>query len=159
MPAGPYLKYRSNIGKYSDVVFKSVDPDFANRAKANKEKGIPNIIVGGLSYGQGSSREHAAICPMFLGVKVLLVKSFERIHRANLINFGIVPLTFVDALNYDKIDQNDEIVIDNIGNQLHHESITIFNKTKNITFTAKGDFSAREIEYLIAGGKLNILKG
>lgn len=159
MPAGPYLKYRSNIGKYSEVVFKSVDPDFASRAKASKGQGVPNIIVGGLSYGQGSSREHAAICPMFLGVKVLLVKSFERIHRANLINFGIVPLTFINEMDYERIDQNDELVVENIRDQIGTEFITIFNKTKNISFRVKGGFSPREVEYLVAGGKLNVLKG
>ncbi|PKL12737.1 MAG: aconitate hydratase, partial [Spirochaetae bacterium HGW-Spirochaetae-6] len=89
MPAGFRLKYRSNIEKYSSYVFEPVDPAFAKRAAANRDRGAHNIIVGGWSYGQGSSREHAAMCPMFLGVKMVIAKSFERIHTDNLINFGI----------------------------------------------------------------------
>lgn len=159
MPAGPYLKYRSNIGKYSEVVFKNVDPHFSSRAMANKENNVPNIIVGGLSYGQGSSREHAAICPMYLGVKVILVRSIERIHRANLINFGIVPLTFENFEDYDLIDFGDELFIDAIRDQLHQPLVTIQNRTKNTSFQARTEFSDREISYILAGGKLNVLKG
>ena len=92
MPAGARLKYRSNVPKYSSFVFEGVDPTFAQRAAALRDRGIHGIIVGGLSYGQGSSREHAALCPMYLGIKAVIAKSMERIHRANLINFGIVPL-------------------------------------------------------------------
>ncbi len=159
MPAGPYLKYRSNIGKYSEVVFKNVDPSFSSRAMTNKTNNVANIIVGGLSYGQGSSREHAAICPMYLGVKVILVKSIERIHRANLINFGIIPLTFEDHKDYEFIDFGDELFIDAIRDQIHQPLITILNKTKNISFQARTEFSEREISYILAGGKLNVLKG
>ena len=94
IPAGARMKYRSNIPKYSEFVFENVDASFAKRALALKEAGKHNIIVAGLSYGQGSSREHAAICPMYLGVRAVIAKSLERIHAANLINFGILPLTF-----------------------------------------------------------------
>ena len=159
MPAGPYLKYRSNIGKYSDVVFKSVDATFSSRAMANKNNNVPNIIVGGLSYGQGSSREHAAICPMYLGVKVILVKSIERIHRANLINFGIVALTFDNPADYDRIEAGDTLVIDNIRDQIRLPLVTIYNQSKQTEIKAKTEFSDREIDYLLAGGKLNVLKG
>ena len=89
MAAGSYLKYRSNIEKYSEVVFKNVDSSFAERCKTNRSEGYGNIVVGGQSYGQGSSREHAAICPMFLGVKIILVKSIERIHRAISSTLGL----------------------------------------------------------------------
>jgi aconitate hydratase len=158
MPAGPFLKYRSNIAKYSEVVFKNVDATFATRAIINKQKGVANIIVGGLSYGQGSSREHAAICPMFLGVKIVLVISIERIHRANLINFGVVPLSFDNPLDYDRLEAGDELFIDNIRLQLRQPLVSIQDKTKKTTFQAKADFSNREIDYLFAGGKLNVLK-
>ncbi len=90
MPAGQRLKYRSNIPKYSEFVFEGVDPDFSSRSLKMKESGKFSAIIGGLSYGQGSSREHAAICPMYLGVRVVIAKSFERIHSGNLINFGWV---------------------------------------------------------------------
>ncbi|OGI10342.1 MAG: aconitate hydratase [Candidatus Margulisbacteria bacterium GWF2_35_9] len=159
MPAGPYLKYRSNIGKYSEVVFINVDPDFAKNCRNNVSSGYKNIIVGGQSYGQGSSREHAAICPMHLGVKVVLVKSIERIHRANLINFGIIPLIFKKGDDYDSIGKGDELLIENIIKQLKAgQSVTVINKTKNGTYSTDTTFSDREIDYLIAGGKLNLLQ-
>ena len=101
IPAGSRMKYRSNVPKYSEFVFEIVDNTFYKRAVEYRDKGKHNIIVGGLSYGQGSSREHAALCPMFLGVKVVIAKSFERIHSANLINFGIIPLTFKTETDYD----------------------------------------------------------
>jgi aconitate hydratase len=158
MPAGQYLKYRSNIDKYSEVVFIGVDENFASNCKANKEQGYSNIIVGGLSYGQGSSREHAAICPMYLGVKAIVVKSIERIHRANLINFGIIPLLFGNPEDYDKIDAGDELVIPNIIERLKTgNTIEVENITKNQKYDMKGEFSEREIDYLISGGKLNVL--
>ncbi len=159
MPAGAYLKYRSNIDKYSQVVFKNVDPDFSSRCLANIQEGFGNLIVGGLSYGQGSSREHAAICPMFLGVKVVLVKSIERIHRANLINFGIIPLIFNSPADYEAIFQGDEWIIEDIREQLKlNQKIAIHRRTSNDTIYAQTDFSTRELEYLLSGGKLNVLK-
>src|SRR5574344_126413 len=104
MPAGKYLKYRSNIPRYSEVVFNPVDPDFATRAAKLRDEGEGGFIVAGNNYGQGSSREHAAICPRYLGVKVVLAKSFARIHRQNLLNFGILPLQINDEI-YDSISQ------------------------------------------------------
>ena len=104
IPAGARMKYRSNIPKYSEFVFENIDADFAKRAYKIKKAGKQNIILAGLSYGQGSSREHAALCPMYLGVRAVIAKSFERIHAANLINFGILPLTFVNESDYDNID-------------------------------------------------------
>ena len=107
MPAGARLKYRSNIPKYAHYVFEHVDPHFAHTCLENKAKGIGNIIVAGVSYGQGSSREHAALCPMYLGVKAVIAKSFERIHAANLINCGILPLVFKDGDDYSRIEKGD----------------------------------------------------
>ncbi len=109
MPAGARLKYRSNIPKYARYVFEHVDAHFAETCLANKAKGIGNIIVAGVSYGQGSSREHAALCPMYLGVKAVIAKSFERIHTANLINVGILPLVFKEGDDYDRIEKGDRI--------------------------------------------------
>jgi aconitate hydratase len=109
MPAGARLKYRSNISRYARYVFEHVDPRFANTCLANKAKGVGNIIVAGLSYGQGSSREHAALCPMYLGVKAVIAKSFERIHAANLINFGILPLVFENGDDYGRLEKGDRL--------------------------------------------------
>ncbi|MDD2805233.1 MAG: aconitate hydratase [Elusimicrobiales bacterium] len=106
MPAGARLKYRSNVPKYAQFVFENVDKTFPDRCLRSKSH---NIIVAGDSYGQGSSREHAAMCPMFLGVKAVLAKSFERIHAANLINFGIAPLTFRNPADYEKVQKGDKL--------------------------------------------------
>jgi aconitate hydratase len=114
LPAGSLLKYRSNVPRYSDYVFGQVDPEFASRCKKIAAGGKHAVIVGGLSYGQGSSREHAAICPMHLGVKAVLAKSMERIHRANLINFGILPLYFADPRDHERIAQGDSLRLEDI---------------------------------------------
>ncbi len=157
MPAGRFLKFRSNIDKYSDVVFNDVEPEFAAKCKANVADGYGNLIVGGLSYGQGSSREHAAICPMYLGVNVVLVKSIERIHRANLINFGIVPLAFHNDADYDNLSADEEFSIDNLRAQIFTDTVEMKSSNGTVYKLATG-FSQREIDYLLAGGKLNILK-
>ena len=114
MPAGARLKYRSNVPEYSKYVFEPCDATFHDRCMDNKAKGVANVIVAGESYGQGSSREHAALCPMYLGVKAVIAKSIERIHRANLINFGIVPFEFEDPADYDAIEQGDGLTLDGI---------------------------------------------
>ncbi len=116
IPAGAKMKYRSNVPKYSEFLFEVVDPKFYERAKKIKESGLHNVIVAGVSYGQGSSREHAALCPMYMGVKVVIAKSMERIHKANLINFGIIPLTFVNKDDYTTIDQGDHLEIPGVRN-------------------------------------------
>lgn len=112
MPAGPYLKFRSNVPKYSQYTFCHVKPDFADTCKANVAKGQFNIIVAHESYGQGSSREHAALCPMYLGVKAVMAKSIERIHMDNLVNFGILPLFFTEDADYEALECGDELTID-----------------------------------------------
>ncbi|NMC58361.1 MAG: aconitate hydratase, partial [Candidatus Methanofastidiosa archaeon] len=123
------------------------DKDFPSRAK---EKG-GGFIVGGANYGQGSSREHAAIAPMYLGVKSVIAKSFARIHHANLVNFGIVPLTFSNEKDYDRIDSGDELVIE-IGN---FSDIVCKNITKKETYRLNKNLLGRDIELLKAGGALN----
>jgi len=160
MPAGPFLKFRSNIPAYSEAVFYIFNepdkPTFHDRAIEWRDAGGHGIVVGGESYGQGSSREHAAICPMYLGVKVKIVKSIERIHRANLINFGIVPLLFADPKDYDAIDEGDRLVITNLPAQLRAGSeVLVTNTTKGTTFRTYHTLNAEEVETVIAGGRLN----
>src|SRR5262249_7976632 len=129
------LPLRSNIPKISEYVFSLVDPDFVARANKAKEQGIGGGIVGGSNYGQGSSREPAALAPMFLGVKFVLAKSFARIHRANLINFGIIPLGFTDEAQYDAVSPGDELLIEGAPGQLTVGSrVTVVNKTQGSTF-------------------------
>ena len=156
MPAGARLKYRSNIPKYAEFVFENIDPTFASRCIKNKEKGEHTIIVGGLSYGQGSSREHAALCPMYLGVKAVIAKSFERIHAANLINFGIIPLTFTNKTDYERIAQGDDIAMHHIIGQIKKgKEIMLENKTRNFHIPLACELSQRQKEILLAGGLLN----
>jgi aconitate hydratase len=135
IPAGARMKYRSNIPKYSEFVFENVDATFAKRAMSIRQDGKQNIIVAGLSYGQGSSREHAAICPMYLGVRAVLAKSFERIHAANLINFGILPLTFSVESDYDYIDQEDILEVTETKRIIAGDGKFLMrNKTKGTAF-------------------------
>ncbi len=156
MPAGRLLKYRSNVPKYAQYVFEGVDPTFAERAAANRDRGIHNIIVGGLSYGQGSSREHAALCPMYLGVKAVIARSFERIHVANLINFGILPLIFANEAAYEQVEQGDRLVIPDVRERLAKaEPITVINETKGVEIPVTYDLSERQRNILLAGGLLN----
>ena len=160
MPAGERLKYRSNIAKYSEFVFEVVDNTFPTRSLENKKKGVDNIVVAGLSYGQGSSREHAAICPAYLGVKAVIAKSMERIHQANLCNFGIVPLLFEDENDYDKIDQSDELEIEGFRAAIEKgdDTIEVTDKTKGTKFTVRFNLSELQRKYVLAGGKLPYTK-
>jgi aconitate hydratase len=154
------MKYRSNVPKYSEFVFEIVDNTFYKRAVEYRDKGKHNIIVGGLSYGQGSSREHAALCPMFLGVKAVIAKSFERIHSANLVNFGIIPLTFKSESNYSEIDSGDEIKIPNIRDLIsRNEPLIVKNTAKNKSFAVNYELSERQRNILLAGGMLSYIKG
>ncbi len=155
MPAGARLKYRSNIAKYAEFVFEGVDPEFPGRAALNRDAGIANVIVAGESYGQGSSREHAALCPMFLGVKVVIAKSIERIHMANLINFGIVPFMFADQSDYEKIDQGDILKIKGFRSAvMGNDSVVLRNETKGVDIALVLNISDRQREILLAGGLL-----
>ena len=121
--------------------------------------GIGNIIVAGQSYGQGSSREHAAICPMHLGVKAVMALSIERIHQANLCNFGILPLTFVDESVYMSISQDDQIEIKDVLAQVEAgNSVLVNNVTKGYAFTMNLEASDSQREMLLAGGRLNQIK-
>jgi aconitate hydratase len=156
MPAGSRLKYRSNIPKYAEFVFEGVDAGFSRKALENKKAGVHNIVIAGSSYGQGSSREHAAICPMYLGVKAVIAKSFERIHAANLINFGILPLTFMNEADYEAIGAGDTVEIGDIKAVLTKGSELVMKDTTNgKTISLKYALSTRQKDILLAGGMLN----
>ncbi len=156
MPAGAkILPLRSNIPKISEYCFTVCDEEFPKRAL---ELGR-SIVVGGSNYGQGSSREHAALAPLYLGVKAVLVKSFARIHMANLINAGIIPMTFVNEEDYDKIDQMDELLMEDVRRGVEKgDSLKIVNVTKGYEFRAKIDLSERQRKMLLDGGLLNYTK-
>ena len=155
MPAGARLKYRSNVPEYSKYVFEPIDKAFPTRAMDAKKKGLATVIVAGESYGQGSSREHAALCPMYLGVKAIIAKSVERIHAANLVNFGIISLSFKNMADYDKIEQGDEIEIPDIKKKLqNNEPVILVDKTKNLQIELGYSLSQRQKDILYAGGLL-----
>jgi aconitate hydratase len=163
MPAGARLKYRSNIPAYSAFVFEHVDSQFHIRAAGNRDAGIDNFIIAGESYGQGSSREHAALCPMYLGVKAVIAVSIERIHMANLFNFGILPLIFENSEDYQNIEEGDELVINNLHQVLEDAQksggrVMLINKTTGVEIPLQAQYSQRQLELLRAGGLLNLTK-
>ena len=160
MPAGTFLKLRSNVPEYAKVVFNCFNeegkPTFAERALELKKNGTAGIIVAGESYGQGSSREHAALCPMYLGVRAVIAKTIERIHKANLINFCIVPIEFADRADYDKIEQGDELRIDNLLEAIKSsDRVTAIKADDSFEFTGKLELSGRDREILLSAGLLN----
>ena len=159
MPAGQYLKYRSNIPRYSQVVFNPVDPDFATRAAKLRDEGECGFIVAGSSYGQGSSREHAAICPMYLGVKAVVAVTIERIHQANLCNFGILPLLFKNAGDYESIKYGDKLELSNVYSSLEKGEFILKDLTtgKDIPLTLFATDTQKKT--LLSGGRLNEIKG
>jgi aconitate hydratase len=157
MPAGAkILPLRSNVPAISEYVFYWLDPEFAKRAK-EKHGGF---IVGGENYGQGSSREHAALAPMYLGIKAVIAKSFARIHRANLINFGILPLEFQDPSDFDRLGQGTPLAIDNVTAALKEGSRTIdaYAGSDRHRVPLKVDLTSRQRNVLLAGGLLNYIK-
>lgn len=156
MPAGAkILPLRSNIPAISEYVFERIDHEFIKRAK---ESGV-GFIIGGVNYGQGSSREHAALAPMYLGIKVFFAKSFARIHRSNLINFGLLPLTFSNEKDYNLIEQGDRINLPSVKREFSEGSpITVQNITKGKTLKMVNRFTERERKILLAGGLLNLYR-
>jgi aconitate hydratase len=156
MPAGSRLKYRSNIQKYAEFVFEREDPTFSKRALDNKENGVHNIIVAGDSYGQGSSREHAAICPMYLGVKMVICVSMERIHRANLVNFGIIPAVFANPADYALLNGNDKLVISDVRRCIEKDGVlTAVRASDGVSIRLDVELTEREKEMILAGGLIN----
>ncbi|MDR2444578.1 MAG: aconitate hydratase, partial [Spirochaetaceae bacterium] len=154
MPAGAkVLPFRSNIPEISKFVFSNLDPDFWKRAS----KAGSGVIVGGINYGQGSSREHAALAPMFLGVKAVIAKSFARIHRANLVNYGILPFVFADSAGWDSIDEGDTLEITGIhalldGKAAGFPLVTALNVTKSREYSLRLEADGNDRAILRAGG-------
>jgi len=155
-PAGARLKYRSNVPKYSEFVFEKVDPSFSRRCLENKKKGVHNVIVAGESYGQGSSREHASMCPMYLGVKAVVARSFERIHTANLVNFGVLPLVFRNPADYDGIEPDDGLGAENWREAVARgEPVLLRNERSGKTIECACALSEKQTAVMLAGGLLN----
>lgn len=157
LPAGAkVLPFRSNILEISKFTFSQIDDTYYKRAMEYQKSG--SFIVGGTNYGQGSSREHAAIAPRYLGLRAVIAKNYARIHRQNLANFGVLPLLFVDEKDYDKIDQMDVLEIANVKKYLKDKKqVTVKNKTKNQTYKTKYDLSDHQIEQILEGGLLNLI--
>ena len=163
MPAGTYLKLRSNIPEYAKVVFECFnepgEATFAERALAVRDSGRVGIVVAGQSYGQGSSREHAAICPMYLGVRAILAASIERIHAANLVNFGILPLLFADPEDRDGLQPGDRVRIEDVAAQLRAGGsvvVRIQSSGQHVqTLEVRHNLSPHDVENVLRGGRLN----
>lgn len=154
-PAGAQvLPYRSNIEKLSTFVFMNNKEHFDEICKENGG----GIIVAGENYGQGSSREHAALAPMYLGIKAVIAKSFARIHHANLVNFGILPLTFVNKEDYDSIDEMDDLQIQNVSNLYDEPTLTVVNVTKQTSFPVQCSLTKEDLDIIMAGGALNYIR-
>lgn len=159
MPAGSrILPYRSNIPKIAEFVFEQVDETFFERSKEFQESGF--FVVGGENYGQGSSREHAALAPRHLGLRAVLVKSFARIHRQNLTNFGILPLVFADPADFDRIEQGDELELTDVREGIRRENRTVkvYNRTKDETYEATHTMTPREVDMVLQGSQINVIK-
>ncbi|MCH8300974.1 MAG: aconitate hydratase [Candidatus Marinimicrobia bacterium] len=151
------LPFRSNIPEISKFVFERIDETYYKRAMKHREEG--SLIVGGSNYGQGSSREHAAIAPRYLGVKMVIVKRFARIHWQNLINFGILPLTFLDPDDFVKIDQDDVISVSNLRSVIQNgKKVSLVNETKNETYETEHVLSERQVEIVLIGSLINLVK-
>ena len=149
-----FSSMRSNIPLMSQYCYHRYDPEFAARAKAMGK----SIIIGGENYGQGSSREHAAINPMYLGVKMVVAKSIARIHKGNLINHGIIPMVFADPADYDKLDMLDELEVEGLLDQMKTREVEIKDLTKGISFKAKLELSDNELDVILSGGQLRHLQ-
>ena len=158
IPAGPVSRYRSNIPKSSDFLFVNVDPLFVQRCKDNAKRGMGSVIVAGLSYGQGSSREHATLCPAYLGVRAVIARSIERIHMANLVNFGILPLIFDDERDLEKVRVDDELLIADTGQTLNLPVIGIRNLTQDYEFAVSHRLTKRQLGIIRSGGLLNDMR-
>jgi aconitate hydratase len=158
MPAGSkVLPYRSNIPEISKFVFAQIDENYYERAMAHQEQG--HFVVAGENYGQGSSREHAALAPRFLGLRAAIAKSFARIHWQNLVNFGILPLTFVDKADHGRIVEGDLLALPDIGTELRGgEQIKLVNKSKNETYLVEHTLSDRQVEMVLVGGQINLFR-
>jgi aconitate hydratase len=158
MPAGEQvLPYRSNIPAISKFVFARIDETYHDRAM--RYAGSGSLIVGGRNYGQGSSREHAAIAPRYLGLKAVIAKSFARIHQQNLLNFGILPLTFINPDDWEKINQNDVLILTDLREAIRRgNQVKVLNETKRETYNTEHAMTERQIEMVLAGSLINLMR-
>ena len=155
MPAGSkVLPFRSNIPAISEFVFTQLDTKFYERAAGNK----PGFVVGGENYGQGSSREHAALAPRYLGVRAKIAKNFARIHKANLCNFGIIPLTFKEAQDYDRFNKGSKVVFPQVRTRIENGEREIPVEVDGVSIVTLLDVSDRQRGHILAGGALNAVK-
>jgi len=155
-PAGSkVLPFRSNIPEISKFSFGAVDPTFYSRAMSHQKTG--SVIVAGANYGQGSSREHAALAPSYLGVKAVIAKSYARIHRSNLVNFGILPLVFANEADWKGIDRDDVLRIENVGEVVKRGEAEVRNVTKKKSFSVKCALTEHERKVLLEGGLINYM--
>jgi aconitate hydratase len=158
MPAGArVLPFRSNIPKIAEFAFDMIDQTYCHRAKA-LEGTDGHAVVGGDNYGQGSSREHAALAPRYLGLRVVLARGFARIHGQNLVNFGILPLEFADPAEYDQLESGDILVLKDLNERVHEGSVLIENRNRGRMFEARHELSARQVDVLLVGGLINWVK-
>jgi aconitate hydratase len=159
MPAGArVLPFRSNIPKLAEFCFEIIDPTYPERARQVETAG-GHLVIAGKNYGQGSSREHAALAPRYLGLRAVLAVSFARIHWQNLPNFGVLPLTFIDPADYQGIEQGDVLSFEGIRDAIQRsEEIQIRNATRGTTIRARHDLSERQVEILLEGGLINWVK-
>jgi aconitate hydratase len=158
MPAGArVLPFRSNIPAISRFVFSQIDETYYERAMGYQKQG--SFVVGGANYGQGSSREHAALGPRFLGVKAVIAKGFARIHLQNLSNFGILPLVFVNADDWKKISQGDRLSIPDVRAAIRKGSrVRVINLTKNETYDTEHSMTTHQVDMVLAGSLINLVK-
>jgi aconitate hydratase len=160
MPAGAEaLPYRSNIPKLAEFAFRDVDADYPRRTLDSRDE-TGHAIVGGSNYGQGSSREHAAIAPRYLGLRLVVAQSFARIHWQNLVNFGILPLELVEESDYDAIEVDDVLSLDNVHDALtgDAENLALRNATQGTEYVVRHRLSPRQVEILLAGGLIPWLR-
>lgn len=156
IPAGSYLRFRSNIARYAQFTFHQIDDEFPRRSLKIREEGRDNVIIAGQGYGQGSSREHAALCPRFLSVRAVVAVSIERIHQANLINYGILPLLFKRKEDYDRIEVGDQLKIEGVREALKgHCPLLLKDVSREIEIPLTHTLNQREIEILVLGGLIN----
>jgi aconitate hydratase len=158
MPAGArVLPFRSNIPKIAEFAFDMIDQSYCRRAK-ELARTDGHVVVGGSNYGQGSSREHAALAPRYLGLRAVLARGFARIHRQNLINFGILPLEFADPEEYDRIESGDTLLLNNLHRDIQQGHVSIDNRSRNRRIEGRIALSARQVDVLLAGGLINWVK-
>ncbi len=158
MPAGAeVLPFRSNIPAISRFVFGPIDEDYYQRARQHQERG--HFVIAGQNYGQGSSREHAALAPRYLGLRAVVARSFARIHWQNLVNFGVLPLTFVNGPDYERILEGDHLALPEVRRAIRRDQqLQLVNQTKNESYLVAHQLSERQVEIVLVGGQINLLR-